>query len=213
MFRPLLAILLVITTASAACSQADCVLKKEGDDIRVYSCPSANSKIKAVRSTFNVDVPLSQLVAFVMDVDHYCEWQYRTIVGQTIKKVSDQELVYYCEITAPFPVSNRDLVARMTVAQDATSKVVTIKATIVDGYVPVKSDVVRIPVSEVTWTLTPAGPSKVDVDYHLLIDPGGLVPAWVINIFSTQGPYESFRDLKTKIHDPKFDTKAVFIVD
>jgi hypothetical protein len=42
----------------------------------------------------------------------------------------------------------------------------------------------------------------VNVEYTLFADPGGSVPAWLINLFITKGPMESFKKLKEHLAQP-----------
>ena len=51
----------VITLSAHA--QNECWLKLDKDSIQVYTCPVANSKFKAVKTTFNVNSSLSQLAS------------------------------------------------------------------------------------------------------------------------------------------------------
>ena len=85
------------------------------------------------------------------------------------------------------------------VSQDAVTKVVTIDAPCIADMVPVKPKVVRIANSNGKWVLTPLSNGHVKVVYTLHADPGGSIPAWLINLFVTQGPRQSFKKLKVHL--------------
>ena len=71
----------------------------------------------------------------------------------------------------------------------------------IPDYLPAVENVVRVPKSYSKMTFTPINESKLKVDYNIHVDPGGQIPAWIANMFSTQGPYETFKNLKDRLED------------
>jgi hypothetical protein len=54
----------------------------------------------------------------------------------------------------------------------------------------------------------------VKVEYTLHLDAGGSVPAWLLNMFITQGPTESFIKLKAQLQKPVYkNVKLAYIAD
>jgi hypothetical protein len=90
------------------------------------------------------------------------------------------------------------------VSQDKRSKVVTVNAPCVTDLVPVKENIVRITQSTGRWTITPVGRGQIQVEYVLIVDPGGSIPAWVVNMFAARGPMESFKKLKKQLEKPVY---------
>jgi hypothetical protein len=183
----------------ASFGQLDCELKMTKDSINVYLCPAADSRFKAVRSTFILNSSLSQATAMMMDIDHYVDWQYKAMSAKVLKKVSDRELIYYTEVAAPILTSNRDFVLRLTVDQDILTRAVTIEATSLPTYLPPKEKVIRVPFSKARWVVKPLTTNKVSVDYYIEIDLGGAVPPWLVNIVAPQAPYETFKAMREQI--------------
>jgi hypothetical protein len=73
---------------------------------------------------------------------------------------------------------------------------------------------VRIPRSIGNWTITPTGKNQVRAEYVLEVDPMGTIPAWLINLFATKGPLETFRNLKVHVQKDKYkNTHYPQIVD
>ena len=54
------------------------------------------------------------------------------------------------------------------------------------------------------WVITPTTEHTINVEYSLFTDPGGNMPAWLINMFITKGPLESFKKLKEQIKNPLY---------
>jgi hypothetical protein len=44
----------------------------------------------------------------------------------------------------------------------------------------------------------------IKAEYTLYADPGGSVPAWLVNLFIADGPLESFQKLKEHIKKPAY---------
>lgn len=202
-----------IASQLAVRAQDNWKLDTEKEGIKIYKTAVPDSKVKAVRVIAMLDTDLSQLVSVLMDVNTGSQWVYHTKSSVLIKKVSPSELYYYSEVDLPWPCENRDFVAHLTVTQDARTKAVTIDGPAVPGYVPLKHGIVRIGHSKGKWILSPVG-NKVKVEYTLQVDPGGAIPAWLVNMFAAQGPLESFRKLKAQLKKPTFQgAKLSYIQD
>lgn len=180
-------------------AQLSCELKKNKDNIKIFSCKIKESEFNAIKAEFEVNATLKQYKSIVLDVDNYKEWHYKEVNQKIIKKVSPTEFIYYSEVTAPFPVSNRDLILHLKLEQDSITNILTVSSNSIANYLPLVDNCVRVPKSNSKLTITPIAESKLKIEYFIEIDPGGLIPAWVANSFSTQAPYETFKKLIEKL--------------
>ena len=196
--------LLLVLGLNSASAQNDWKLSTEKDGIKIYTGMLPDSKIKAIKVEADFDATPSQLVAIVMDVNTAPDWVYHVKSAKMVKQVSPTELYYYSEVSLPWPVANRDFVAHLTVTQDAGTKVVTIDGPAVPGVVPIKKGIVRIDNSIGKWVITPLGQNQVHVEYSIHVDPGGALPAWLVNIFATDAPMKIFKSLKTQLAKPNY---------
>lgn len=178
-------------------------LKQNKDGIEIYTKSVETSNLKAIRVHCALPVTLSQLVTVIMDVNTAVDWVYSTKSSSLLKKVSAAELYYYSEVSLPWPISNRDFVAHLKVTQDPHSKVVTIDGPVVDNYVAEKKDIVRVKSSYGRWVLTPQK-NGVKIEYTLETDPGGSLPAWLVNLFVAKGPHETFKKLKEQLKKAEY---------
>ena len=213
MYKSLLTTIIFIVTGLAAFGQNDWKLSTEKDGIKVYTSDVQGSKIKAIKVECEINATESQLVSLLMDVNSSAEWVYHTKSCTLIKQVSPSELYYYSEINIPWPAANRDFVAHLTVNQDPVTKVVTINGPVVQGIVPVKKGIVRVSNSKGLWTITPRGFDKVKVDYTLHNDPAGNLPAWMVNMFATDGPLQVFEKMKQELQKPVYKNADLPFID
>jgi hypothetical protein len=190
----LLSILLIFCIP--AVNPTDCKLKRDEDGVKVYTCKAEGAKLKSLRAEFFLKgVKIDELETFLMDVKGYTSWQYNMIESTVIKKVSDQDVIYRTEVEAPWPVENRELIVRYTSQRDTIKQTMDIVIENIDMQYPRKDDVVRVPSSYATWRISTHG-NDLKIEYALRIDPGGSVPAWLVNIAMADGPHHSFRNLK-----------------
>lgn len=195
-------------------AQKEWTLKSNRDGIKVLTRTESASGLKEIKVQCTVKASLSQMVALVMDVNAGVDWVYATRSSTLLKRVSASELYYYSEVEMPWPLSNRDFIAHLIVSQDAVTKTVTINGPTVPGYVPEKEDLIRVQHSTGKWLLSPAANHSVLIDYTLLVDPGGSIPTWLVNLFATKGPMETFRKLKQQIVKPAYAQASLpYIVD
>ncbi|HWD89738.1 MAG TPA: START domain-containing protein [Mucilaginibacter sp.] len=197
-----MAVLLAVKLAPAF-GQTDWKLRADNNGIKVYSSIIPSSKIKAIKVEATFDASAQQLAAVVMDVSTSTEWVSHLKSAILIKRVSANELYYYSEVDLPWPAANRDFVAHLTVSQDPDTKVITVDGPAVPGYMPVKKGIVRITNSTGKWIITPLGQSQAKVEYSIHVDPGGSLPSWLVNMFSTQTPMEVFKNLRAQLQKPE----------
>jgi hypothetical protein len=178
--------------------QEDWKLKQNKEGIEIYTKPLENSHLKGIKVKCALPVTLSQLVTVIMDVNTAAEWVYSTKSSTLLKKINPSELYYYSEVNLPWPISNRDFIAHLKVTQDPHTKVVTIDGPVISNYLPEKKDIVRVRSSYGKWVLTPLK-NNVRIEYTLETDPGGSLPAWLVNLFVAKGPHETFKNLKVQL--------------
>jgi len=200
--------LMIISTAMLlslfSYAQNDWKLKDDKDGIKIYTKTVENSNLKAIRVKVAVPATLSQLVAIILDISSAKDWVYSTRSATLLKQVSPSELFYYSEVALPWPITNRDFVAHLITTQDARTRVVTIDGPVVHDLVPEKKDIIRVRNSYGKWVLTPLQNNMVYIDYTLETDPGGSIPVWLVNLFATKGPMETFKKLKVQLAKPAY---------
>ena len=203
---------LSIAFSSVAIGQSNWQLKKDRDGIQVFSRTSAISKFNEIRVVAVMNGTLSALAAVLLDVNDHSDWVYATRSSVLLKNVSPSELFFYTEVSAPWPAANRDLPVHLTVTQSTEDNVMNITANGMPQFIPVKSGIVRVPMSKALWKVTALPNGKIQIDYQLSIDIGGSVPAWMFNMFSAKAPFESFKALKQQVLLPKYANATVAFI-
>ena len=187
--------------------------KDEEEGIKVYTRTVENSDIKAIKVECTIEATLSQLTAVLLDIPASNEWVYATKFCRVQKTISSSELIYHSEIDVPWPASNRDFIVRVKLEQDSITKKLTVDGENLPEYLKEQEDVVRIMHTESNWTVTPRN-KYLDIVFTLHVHPGGSIPAWLINLFATRGPLETFRNLRSQVNKPEYrEARFLFLVD
>ncbi len=194
-----------ILRSSFAYGQPECDLKKDKDGIKVYTCKSDSSKFRSLIAEFELEnISFEALETFLWDVDNYVNWQYNMMESGLIKKINDNQMIYRSVIDAPWPVDDRELLVQFHVNQSlAPDQLFFLIYSITYDY-PDKEGVIRVPYSNASWQVTKIG-TGLHVKYSLHIDPGGYVPSLLVNMAMAEGPYVSFRNLKTMIEKKRLE--------
>lgn len=187
-------------------------LKKNEDGIKVYTRLPEGSSLDEVRATVRVKTTLSAFTALLKDVDGYKAWAYNCVESKVIKMVCDTAQCYYTQTDLPWPVSNRDLIFRSSLKQDSTTLVIKTNSVCVPDMLAENEGIVRIRGGRSAWTLTPVAGGYVDVDYFASIDPGGTIPAWLINSTIDTGPYNTLKNVRELLEGGKYKNTTFWFV-
>ncbi|HLA59954.1 MAG TPA: hypothetical protein VK622_14365, partial [Puia sp.] len=96
--------------------------------------------------------------------------------------------------------TNRFFYANFELKKNLTERSMQVIAVNIPNYAPVPKDLVQVPLTRGTWNITTIANKSVHIDYILEMNPGGSLPVWVLNLFSTRGPMESFENIKKKMN-------------
>jgi hypothetical protein len=196
MSRSILILSSLLIAVNCIAQSTNCDLKKDKDSIKVYTCKSDTSKFRSLRAEFVIEnVSLEELKTFMFTVSDYLKWQYDAIEASILKQINTNEMIYRVVIDAPWPVDNREMIVHFsTVLHDADHANFYINT--VPSDFPKNEDLVRIPYSQARWDIVRVNQS-LHVTYSMNIDPGGYVPPFLINMAMADGPYKSFKSLKS----------------
>ena len=102
-------------------------LKKDVDGIKVFTTNTPNSNFKSIKVECTVKAKASQLVAFLMDLSAQHDWVYNNKSTSLIKKLGSNEMIFYSEVSVPWPCTNRDYISHITINQP-NPQLVTIRS-------------------------------------------------------------------------------------
>ena len=192
-------------------------LVNDENSVQAYVKESPDNPFKIVRVHTQCKTTFSALISLIKDADNHHNWIYANSLSQIKDKRGAFHWVYYGVSNAPWPVSDRDLVSKIELAQDTVSGVITIVSRGVPNYLPKKEGLVRVPKLYSKWTFTPMNNGDIDIEFFLIIDLGGNIPAWLVRDAISNGPFNTLVSLREEIQKPiykeahlKYITEAIY---
>lgn len=173
-------------------------LQKEKDGIKVYTSEVEGSDIRAYKAEAVMEGKLSSFVAALRDVDNFTEL-FESMKSSEIIESTDTLLIHYSQTNAPWPVKDRDGVYQLSFSQHHGTKAVRIRIKVLNNIKPLDDDYVRLEQAEGYWLLYPLDQNHVEVTYQMHAEPGGSLPAWVINAFIVDGPLDDMANLRERV--------------
>ncbi len=179
-------------------------LLKDEDGIQVYSKPDIYSDMKIIKAETVAKTTLSTLIALIRDAENHQNWVFNCTHAEILELIDSTDWYYYAQTDAPWPVSDRDVVTKVTFYQDKDTKTVTFKSTGVPDYIPQKPGYIRIPETESYWIFEPLDNRKINIIFKLKINLGGSIPQWLTNMVIAKGPYNTIRNMLFEIEKPRY---------
>jgi hypothetical protein len=187
-------------SSNPLCAQQHWEQKRSGNGITVFQADS-DSKFKTVKVQALLTGSKTKLVKILQAVDRNTEWVYATKRSHLVEKISDSNLIYYAETALPWPMKNRDQPIHLVIHPETGDSILTITTIGEPDRLPINTNLVRIQKFSGTWKVKTVSPTQISIDYLLNVDPSGSVPAWLVNIFVSKGPFETFSKLAEKLKE------------
>jgi hypothetical protein len=174
-------------------------LQKEKDGIKISSRASPSSSFDDIRVEADFPGRIEQLAAILLDINRYPEWAYGTKKSVLIKNLGPGKLIYYSEIDIPWPASDRFYYANLELKMDTVNRTLLLVSANIPGYEPIPRELVAVPYTKGVWNVRSNSSKSIHIDYTLELNPGSSMPAWVLNLFATRGPLETFENIRNKM--------------
>ncbi len=210
----LMAILLCNTVLPGTGSAAE--WKKVGEDQGIvgYTRTTPKSSIDEVMAVGTIDAPIQVVEAIIRDPNAGKRFMFMCKEACSISTPdlqSTKDVMYNYNITdLPFPVKDRDAVARVEYTIDKAT------GTIYSHAEGVKSDyrntgkMVRMPLVTLDYKLVPKGAGKTEITYLAMADPGGNLPPALVNLLTRTIGIRTIANIRKLAKEaPYKDTPAV----
>ena len=92
-------------------------LDKNEKDVKVYTRKVDGFQVRQFRVESFTSAPISIIDRLFRDISEYPKWMPDVTGAKLLDQVDENTYIYYMTINSPFPVSDRDLVAKMTFTQ------------------------------------------------------------------------------------------------
>lgn len=196
---------LLFLTGTAAAS-TEWSLARDRDGIKVWTRDIPGYPIRAFKAVMVVQSSLAGLVNLVMDTDNASHWVYRTDRIELLKRdEANASFVIRAETDFPWPLNDRDVIVAGRLEQDEKTGTVVIQShSTPEGAYPVDPKFVRMPDMEGTWIFRPLGAEKIEVTMMGRADPGGNIPAGIVNLIIHETPYRTLQGMRRMLPNVRY---------
>ena len=140
--------------------------------LKIFTCPVPSSDFLSFVGIATIDAPQHAVLSLLYDVDVATEWVWKTREMKVLQELSgDEGRIVYQLVSAPWPVSDREIITRSQGYLDPDTSEVYIKLECVADYLPLNDKYVRVPQLEGAWNIIPLSPDQCRVVFRLHIEP------------------------------------------
>ncbi len=186
----------------------------EADGITVHKRINEDTNFFEFKSTGVLRGEISDYLSVILDTEIMPDWAPQCLEAQNVESINDRETIIYVACNGVWPVADRDYVAKRTIISNSNSEKSTIRVNINlienPGAPDIKSRV-HIPYLQCCWILKRINPSHTHVELRACVDPGGWLPAWLVNWGYRWIPYRYLKDLESKIVERSHTTTELVL--
>ncbi len=188
-------------------NDATCTLRLKNDWLKIFTCPVPTSAFLSFVTIATIDAPQHAVLSLLYDIEVATEWVWKTKEMRLLQELREDEgRIVYQLVSAPWPVSDREIITRSQGYMDPETSEVFIKLECVADYLPKNDKYVRVPELQGGWNIIPLSENQCRVVFRLHIEPGGEIPSWLANIAVIDTPYHTMVNLREMVKKEKYMT-------
>jgi hypothetical protein len=188
-------------------NNASCTLRLQNDWLKIFTCPVPSSDFLSFVGVAEFDASRDAVLALLYDIEVATEWVWKTREMRILEELSDDRgRVVYQLVTAPWPVSDREIISRSNGYMDPQTGEAFITIECLPDFLPPNTNAVRVPQLEGAWNIMPLGEDRCRVVFRLHLEPGGEIPSWLANIAVIDTPYHTLNNMREMVKREKYRT-------
>ena len=168
-------------------------LEFDRDGIRVYTQIEGESPFKQIKVTTTINAPVEKVMEILLAFGEYNQWMNQVQESYLVNQADSSYYVFILE-DAAWPVQDRYQVSKLNVRQSVSKSKVQFRT--VPNFIEKRKDAIQIKQFEGYWELEDRADHQCSLEYVLIQNPGGYVPAWLANFQAVDSPFQSIYKLR-----------------
>jgi ribosome-associated toxin RatA of RatAB toxin-antitoxin module len=164
--------------------------------IKVFTRKVEGYAIHELKIVANFNVSAQQFYALLMNVSAQPDYLFSCIKTDLIQSKNKQEQIYYQQLKMPWPLKNRDGYFKQISYTNALNRTLVFETKAVAHLYAIDQDFVRVPALTATWKVQELSKNAIVGEYQVLLDSGGQIPAWLVNLFIDKAPFETVLNMR-----------------
>lgn len=177
-------------------------LVKQVNGISIYKVKDDHETLNRVIARTELSSNYMDVLCLIKDFGHQKDWVYANHDAFILDSIGPYKWIYYGVSETPWPILDRDVLAEveLTIADDKSH--IIIHSVAKPDIIPPSDELVRIQMMDSKWKITKIDKTHSIVELDIMVDVGGSVPHWLVNLFSSKGPMGTFKNLKKELEKP-----------
>ena len=169
------------------------------DGIAIFTRSIESSQFKEFQARAQMEGNFDELKEILFDIDRYHEWMPDCKSAEIVSEQLPDSVIYHMKLKVPFPFENRDVVQQLIVHENQD----TLEIEIVNkpDEIEKENKYVRMPVGKGKWTVTSTSDNEISILFQYFADPGGNIPAWLVNSFVVKNPHMMLQSIREQMAD------------
>lgn len=189
----------------------DWKLVSERNGIQVYMKHRDDSRLKTFRGVTRMMLTDEySLSAVLNDYPSYPKWLHFVDSAEEFERVGPLNRSLRFTTQLPWPLADREAVLQALVIQQVPTPhegSVVVELINQPDSLPPNNDYVRFPEMRGKLGFERLGQGEVEMTYELVLDPGGYIPAWIVNILLRDAPYFTLERLRRIVRKPEYQNQ------
>ena len=174
-------------------------LRENHEGIPVYTRKVAGSPILEYKANVIVNAPMPKVIALFEDAKQIPRWYFQCVHSELVENDGPKQEVIYLILHLPWPVAARDFVFRRTRSEDLSLGEISYSLTALPDRLPKVKGMIRVQSIKSIWTFKSLAQGSTEIFFQQHTDPGGSIPASLINKISVDTPYYSLKNFRKLI--------------
>lgn len=169
-------------------------LTLDKDDIIVYTRQLETSRFKELKAESKMPGSIQKFKKILIDIEKYPDWLPDCKTARIVERPSANNITYHMKLKAPFPFTNRDIIQQIILKE--TDEKLEVEIINRPNKVDELKNYIRMPVAYGKWVIYQISENEIDIRLKYLADPGGNIPAWMVNTFMVKNPHLSIKNIR-----------------
>ena len=142
---------------------------------------------------------LFHAIAIIVDSRRSPEWMPNCSEAVEIESDGGTSSLVYSVTDFPWPVADRDTIVKVDIKTISSGLAYEIVMTAQPSRLPPVEGRIRIPYSTIVFALKKIQENSIEIEYRLSVDPGGLLPKWLIRSTIRTAMVSTVRSLESQL--------------
>jgi len=197
--------MVVLSCTNYAYPQGEWAFKKEKYGTKAYTRSHPNYSIEEYKVETIIEADIVDIISIMADESSYLRI-FQDIIELRFFNQRDDYFEIYLVNEAPFPARDRDGWFISQLSYDPDTKTARVDITCPSSEYHQRKHI-EITRCQGHWKFIQLEEGKVSLTQQFIADPGGFVPAFILNIFLVNNPLTTIRDLKKVLKEGSYTRK------